>query len=92
MNLFTQSSVIQITHLQIVELVQKHPDNVKRTIESLVNPDVVIHPQIKDKGSCKIKDEEQTKFKNGDDLKVYSKIAFFILSKQNILMVIEDEK
>ena len=48
MNLFTHNLIIQMTHLQIAELVQKRPDNVKRTIESLVNQSVIQCPQIED--------------------------------------------
>lgn len=37
-----------MTHLEIAELVGKRPDNVKRTIESLVNAGVIAQPQIED--------------------------------------------
>lgn len=39
---------LQMTSLEISELVQKRHDNVKRTIESLVNQAVIIQPQIED--------------------------------------------
>lgn len=39
---------ITMTSLEISELVQKRHDNVKRTIESLVNSDVISQPQIED--------------------------------------------
>lgn len=37
-----------MTHLEIAELVGKRPDNVKRTIESLINAGVIAQPQIED--------------------------------------------
>jgi phage regulator Rha-like protein len=37
-----------ITSLEIAELVEKRHDNVKRTIESLVNTGVIVQPQIED--------------------------------------------
>ena len=37
-----------MTHLEIAELVGKRPDNVKRTIETLVNQGVIAQPQIED--------------------------------------------
>lgn len=39
---------IKMDHLEIANLVHKRPDNVKRTIESLVNTDIISHPQIED--------------------------------------------
>ncbi|ENW40310.1 TPA: DNA-binding protein [Klebsiella pneumoniae] len=37
-----------MTSLEIAELVEKRHDNVKRTIESLVNTGVIVQPQIED--------------------------------------------
>lgn len=37
-----------MTSLEIAELVEKRHDNVKRTIESLVNANIISHPQIED--------------------------------------------
>lgn len=45
--LLTQS----MTSLEISELVEKRHDNVKRTIESLVNTGVIVQPQIEDEQS-----------------------------------------
>lgn len=45
--LLTQS----MTSLEIAELVEKRHDNVKRTIESLVNTGVIVQPQIEDEQS-----------------------------------------
>lgn len=35
-----------MTHLEIAELVEKRPDSVKRTIETLVNKGIIVRPQI----------------------------------------------
>ena len=37
-----------MTSLEIVELVEKRHDNVKRTIESLVNANIFSNPQVED--------------------------------------------
>jgi phage regulator Rha-like protein len=39
---------IKMDHLEIANLVHKRPDNVKRTIESLVDANIIAHPQIED--------------------------------------------
>ena len=39
---------IKMDHLEIANLVHKRPDNVKRTIESLVDAGIISHPQIED--------------------------------------------
>ena len=41
-------TVTQMTSLQIAELVGKRHDNVKRTVETLVNSEVIARPQIED--------------------------------------------
>ncbi|RLL29052.1 phage antirepressor protein [Acinetobacter cumulans] len=42
------SSEQSMTSLEIAELVEKRHDNVKRTIENLVNANIISHPQIED--------------------------------------------
>lgn len=42
------SSEQSMTSLEIAELVEKRHDNVKRTIESLVNANIISNPQIED--------------------------------------------
>lgn len=48
MNQFVSFPSIKMDHLEIANLVHKRPDNVKRTIESLVNANIISHPQIED--------------------------------------------
>lgn len=48
MNQFVPFQSIKMDHLEIANLVHKRPDNVKRTIESLVDANIIAHPQIED--------------------------------------------
>ena len=48
MNQIASFSGIKMDHLEISNLVNKRPDNVKRTIESLVDAGIISHPQIED--------------------------------------------
>lgn len=48
MNAILPIQTQSMTHLDIAELVNKRADNVKRTIESLVNTRVISQPQIED--------------------------------------------
>lgn len=48
MNQFVPFRSIKMDHLEIANLVHKRPDNVKRTIESLVDANIIAHPQIED--------------------------------------------
>ena len=48
MNPIASFSGIKMDHLEIANLVHKRPDNVKRTIESLVDAGIISHPQIED--------------------------------------------
>lgn len=48
MNQFVPFRSIKMDHLEIANLVHKRPDNVKRTIESLVDANIISHPQIED--------------------------------------------
>lgn len=48
MNQIAFFSGIKMDHLEIANLVHKRPDNVKRTIESLVDASIISHPQIED--------------------------------------------
>lgn len=48
MNQLAPFSGIKMDHLEIANLVHKRPDNVKRTIESLIDTGVISHPQIED--------------------------------------------
>jgi phage regulator Rha-like protein len=48
MSLLAPFSGIKMDHLEIANLVHKRPDNVKRTIESLIDISVISHPQIED--------------------------------------------
>jgi len=48
MNQIASFSGIKMDHLEIANLVHKRPDNVKRTIESLADADIISHPQIED--------------------------------------------
>lgn len=57
----TTSTVVSMTSQEIADLVDKRHDNVKRTIESLVESDVISHPQF----------EDGTKSANGVVSKVY---------------------
>ncbi|MHA3098960.1 phage antirepressor KilAC domain-containing protein [Acinetobacter brisouii] len=51
MNAIVPLQTQTMTSLEIAELVEKRHDNVKRTIESLVNTGVIVQPQIEDKQS-----------------------------------------
>ncbi|MCL5767344.1 Rha family transcriptional regulator [Acinetobacter sp. ANC5681] len=51
MNALVNTSIQSMTSLEISELVEKRHDNVKRTIESLVNTGVIVQPQIEDEQS-----------------------------------------
>lgn len=51
MNALVNNSIQSMTSLEISELVEKRHDNVKRTIESLVNTGVIVQPQIEDEQS-----------------------------------------
>lgn len=44
----TANNVVKMTSQQIADLVQLRHDNVKRTIETLVNSGVIVQPQIED--------------------------------------------
>lgn len=48
MNQFLPFRSIKMDHLEIANLVHKRPDNVKRTIENLVDANIISHPQIED--------------------------------------------
>ena len=48
MNQLASFSAIKMNHLEIAELTNKRPDNVKRTIETLVQSTVICSPQIED--------------------------------------------
>ncbi|NCI78939.1 phage antirepressor KilAC domain-containing protein [Acinetobacter kanungonis] len=48
MDQFLPFRSIKMDHLEIANLVHKRPDNVKRTIESLVDANIIAHPQIED--------------------------------------------
>lgn len=48
MNAIVSIQTQSMTSLEIAELVEKRHDNVKRTIESLVNTGVIVQPQIED--------------------------------------------
>lgn len=48
MNAIVPINIQTMTSLEIAELVEKRHDNVKRTIETLVNSGVIIQPQIED--------------------------------------------
>jgi phage regulator Rha-like protein len=48
MNQFIPFRSIKMDHLEIANLVHKRPDNVKRTIESLIDANIISHPQIED--------------------------------------------
>ncbi|WP_333670084.1 phage antirepressor KilAC domain-containing protein [Acinetobacter guillouiae] len=48
MNSLINLHIASMTSLEIAELVNKRHDNVKRTIESLVNTGVIVQPQIED--------------------------------------------
>ncbi|ENW78418.1 hypothetical protein F909_04108 [Acinetobacter sp. ANC 3929] len=48
MNAIVNTNIQTMTSLEISELVEKRHDNVKRTIESLVNTGVIVQPQIED--------------------------------------------
>lgn len=47
--LITQQNQLTMSSLEIAELVEKRHDNVKRTIESLINKKVIQVPQIEDR-------------------------------------------
>ncbi|MBK5649342.1 MAG: Rha family transcriptional regulator, partial [Acinetobacter sp.] len=49
MNAIIQVLTQSMTSLEISELVEKRHDNVKRTIETLVNQCVITSPQIEEK-------------------------------------------
>lgn len=51
MNAIVELNLQKMTSLEISELVEKRHDNVKRTVESLVNTGVIIQPQIEDEQS-----------------------------------------
>ncbi|WP_111883803.1 phage antirepressor KilAC domain-containing protein [Acinetobacter sp. CFCC 11171] len=51
MNAIVPVQIQMMTSLEIAELVEKRHDNVKRTIEMLVNTSVIIQPQIEDEQS-----------------------------------------
>lgn len=51
MNALVNNSIQSMTSLEISELVEKRHDNVKRTIETLVNTSVIVQPQIEDEQS-----------------------------------------
>lgn len=48
MDQFVPFRSIKMDHLEIANLVHKRPDNVKRTIENLVDANIISHPQIED--------------------------------------------
>ena len=48
MNAIVPVQIQMMTSLEIAELVEKRHDNVKRTIETLVNTSVIVQPQIVD--------------------------------------------
>ena len=45
----TANNIVKMTSQQIADLVQLRHDNVKRTIETLVNSGVIVQPQIEDR-------------------------------------------
>lgn len=51
MNAIVPTHIQMMTSLEIAELVEKRHDNVKRTIEMLVNTSVIVQPQIEDEQS-----------------------------------------
>ncbi|VXA55292.1 conserved hypothetical protein [Acinetobacter proteolyticus] len=51
MNAIVPVQIQMMTSLEIAELVEKRHDNVKRTIEMLVNTSVIVQPQIEDEQS-----------------------------------------
>ncbi|ENV98314.1 hypothetical protein F938_01168 [Acinetobacter bereziniae LMG 1003 = CIP 70.12] len=51
MNAIVPLQTQSMNSLEIAELVEKRHDNVKRTIESLLNTDVIVQPQIEDEQS-----------------------------------------
>ena len=51
MNAIVPVQIQMMSSLEIAELVEKRHDNVKRTIETLVNTSVIVHPQIEDEQS-----------------------------------------
>ncbi|MGY5392085.1 phage antirepressor KilAC domain-containing protein [Acinetobacter sp. NigerLNRRAM0016] len=51
MNAIVPVQIKTMTSLEIAELVEKRHDNVKRTIETLVNTSVIVQPQIEDEQS-----------------------------------------
>ena len=51
MNEIVPVQIQMMTSLEIAELVEKRHDNVKRTIETLVNTSVIVQPQIEDEQS-----------------------------------------
>ncbi len=51
MNAIAPVQIQMMTSLEIAELVEKRHDNVKRTIEMLVNTSVIVQPQIEDEQS-----------------------------------------
>jgi phage regulator Rha-like protein len=51
MNALVNTNTQTMTSLEIAELVEKRHDNVKRTIESLINTSVIVQPQIEDEHS-----------------------------------------
>ena len=51
MNAIVPVQIQMMTSLEIAELVEKRHDNVKRTIETLVNTSVIVQPQIEDEQS-----------------------------------------
>lgn len=60
MNALVNTSIQSMTSLEISELVEKRHDNVKRTIETLVNQGVISLPQIEDVKIQRTRREEIT--------------------------------
>lgn len=60
MNSLVNTSIQSMTSLEISELVEKRHDNVKRTIETLVNQGVISLPQIEDVKIQRTRREEIT--------------------------------
>lgn len=60
MNALVNTNVQTMTSLEIAELVEKRHDNVKRTIETLVNQGVISLPQIEDVKIQRTRREEIT--------------------------------
>lgn len=60
MNALVNNSIQSMTSLEISELVEKRHDNVKRTIETLVNQGVISLPQIEDVKIQRTRREEIT--------------------------------